>query len=212
MPSGIQELTTIPVFPLCGVILFPSCLLPLNIFEPRYLTMVNDTLETEDGLIGLIQRRSDNDDDDKVYNVGCAGTIFDSKRTEDGRIELVLRGVKRYRVLEIVNGPAPYPEASVDFSEFMDDDELEDEPEEFDFERFSAIASKFFGERGVEVNWDNVGSKGISNLINELSMFADLASEDKQALLEIRCLEERYHALEFLMMIDLHSGSKLTIQ
>ena len=203
---------TIPIFPLSGATLFPHCLLPLNIFEPRYVAMVGDALEEERSLIGMVQPKSREGEANELYSIGCAGLISGCRNTEDGRYEIILLGVSRFRLESVSQGAEPYLKALVDWSEFGGDRQVEDDPPGFDHEGFAKVVKDFFASRGIEVKWNRVEGRGVFFLVNEISMSADLAPEEKQALLEIPNLNERSRALEFLMRMDMNCGKGMTTQ
>ena len=203
---------TIPIFPLSGATLFPHCLLPLNIFEPRYVAMVGDALGEERSLIGMVQPKSREGEGNELYSIGCAGLISGCRNTDDGRYEIILLGVSRFRLETVAQGTAPYLKASVNWSEFSGDRRVEDDPPGFDHEGFGKVVKDFFASRGVEVKWNRIEGRGVFFLVNEISMSADLAPEEKQALLEIPNLNERSRALEFLMRMDMSCGKGMTAQ
>ncbi len=203
---------TIPIFPLSGATLFPHCLLPLNIFEPRYVAMVSDALEQELSLIGMVQPESRSGDEIELYGVGCAGLVSGCRKTDDGRFEIILLGVSRFRLQTVAKSAAPYLMATVDWSDFSQDMRVEDDPPEFDHEGFGKIVKEFFASRGISVKLNPVEGRGVFFLVNEISMSADLAPEEKQALLEIPHLQERCRALEFLLRMDMSCGKEMTTQ
>ena len=202
----------IPIFPLSGATMFPHCLLPLNIFEPRYVAMVSDALESESNLIGMVQPSSQSGEEGELYSVGCAGLISGCRKTEDGRYEIILLGVSRFRFQNLVQCATPYLNASVEWSEFGHDKRVENDPPGFDFEGFAGVVKRFFEVRGIALKWNRVEGRGVYFLVNEVSMSADLAPEEKQALLEIPHLPERSRALEFLLRMDMSCGKDMTTQ
>ncbi len=203
---------TIPVFPLSGVVLFPRCELALNIFEPRYVAMVKDIIDGKEGLIGMIQPRSEDGSERDLYSVGCAGRIANCRKTEDGRFEISLQGVSRFRLQELVPGAAPYLQADVDWSDFGPDCGSEEEPAGDERSRFQDVLQRFAEAQGFKLDWSRVEKERFCDLVNWMTMFVGLAPEEKQALLEIPDAVERSRALELLITIAAQGGKEMTAQ
>ena len=192
--------------------MYPHCLLPLNIFEPRYVAMVSDALAWEKSIIGMVQPKSRDDADGELYAVGCAGQISGCRKTPDGRYEIILLGLSRFRLLSLRQEKTPYLMAEVSWSDYERDARIEDDPPEFDHEAFADVVKAFFASRGVEVKWSQIEGQGTFFLVNEIAMSSDLQPEEKQALLEIPSLRERCRALEFLLRMDMSCGKDMTAQ
>ncbi len=184
----------IPIFPLIGVLLLPRGRLPLNIFEPRYLAMVFDSLAGH-RMIGMVQPIQpggfagdglpSEDGRPKVHQVGCAGRIVSFSEAEDGRLLLALSGICRFRIgheLEPAHGG--YRRVSAIFSNFRADLDQADDAAELDRERLMAGLSAFFRARNLSTDWEAVKKAGDVNLVTSLSMVLPFGPAEKQALLE----------------------------
>ena len=191
----------IPVFPLSGVIYFPRTNLPLNIFEKRYLDLVNDSF-SKDKLIGMIQSNNKNKD---VYKVGCLGKISDFQKSGDGRILINLTGITRFEVLKEKENAKLYREFKVDYKKFN----LDLKPESGKVESKDLIrkAEIFFKRSGLLLNWKEFEKLDESQKINTLSMIAPLTNEEKQKLLESISLKEKVKSLEDIISFYLHEGN-----
>ena len=185
---------TLPIFPLSGVMLLPGGKLPLNVFEPRYLAMIFDSLAGH-RLIGMVQPTQPGgfagdgmpveDGKPKVHKVGCAGRIVSFNETEDGRLLLALSGVCRFEIgreLELAQGG--YRRVSSLFAPYRADLDHADELVELDRERLMAALAAFFRSRGLSTDWDAVKQAGDRNLVTSLSMMLPFGPAEKQALLE----------------------------
>lgn len=200
----------ISVFPLPGALLLPRSQLPLHIFEPRYLAMIEDALRTPQRLIGMVQPNprpgDDKDAADALYTIGCVGRITQFSETEDGRYMITLRGISRYRVRQEVSGFTPYRRCEVDWAGFERDlGEPEQDP---GFERtaFTELLGRYFTARDLSADWDTLNEAEDELLINSLSMLLDLETEDKQALLEAPSLSTRRETLVTLIEFALRGG------
>ena len=198
----------IPIFPLSGVIYFPKTNLPLNIFEQRYLNLVNDSIR-KDKLMGMIQLKKKNNE---LYKVGCLGKINDFQRSKDGRILINLTGITRFQVLEEVKNSKLYREFKVGYKKFILD--LEPELEEINTESLIKKAEIFFKKSGLLLNWKEFDKLNKVQKINTLAMIAPLTNEEKQKLLESVSLKEKVNALENIINFYLHevNSSNQTIQ
>lgn len=199
---------TIPVFPLPGALLLPRARLPLNIFEPRYLSMLDDTLKTEHRLIGMIQPMAvpEGQDQARLHQIGCAGRVTAFQETEDGRYLITLSGVSRFRLVEQQQGFTPYLRASVDWSSFERDlGRVESDPG-FDREAFLATLARFFDSAQLSSDWDSLKGAEVELLVNSLSILCPFDPEEKQALLEAPTLAGRRETLVTLMEFALRSS------
>lgn len=201
---------TIPIFPLTGVLLLPRGPLPLNIFEPRYLAMVQDALAAPQRLIGMVQPEagaSGNSSVPGVYRIGCAGRISAFQETEDGRYLITLSGVCRFRVVEELATTRGYRRIKADWAEFADD--LEDSPPiEIDRERMLKPLQVYFRAQQIEANWDAIRETPDERLITSLAMICPFAPAEKQALLEAPDLATRAEVLTALLeMAALETGN-----
>lgn len=172
----------LPLFPLGGVILLPGETLPLNVFEPRYLNMVDDVRE-DYGHIGIIQT-IDGGEGDKpaLAPFGCAGRLEHFEETEDGRYLIALRGVSRFRLEEELDVPTPYRLAKVSYREFRQD--LEPPVDrEADRERFIRLLQAWFNNEGMGLNWEEIMNVPLHNIVDQLAMNAPFSPQEKGQLL-----------------------------
>ena len=188
----------IPVFPLSGVIYFPKTNLPLNIFEKRYLDLVNDAIK-KDKLMGMIQSKNS---DDEVYKIGCLGKISDYQKSDDGRILINLTGLTRFEVLEEKTNAKLYREFKVNYKKFILD--LKPIKEEINIEPLIDKVKIFFKKSGLLLNWKEFEKLNQVQKINTLSMIAPVTNEEKQKLLESVSLEEKVKVLINIVNFYLH--------
>jgi len=188
----------IPIFPLSGVIYFPKMNLPLNIFEQRYLDLVNDVIQ-KDKLMGMIQPKKSNKE---VYKIGCLGKISDFQKSEDGRILINLTGLTRFEVLEEKENSKLYREFKVNYKKFILD--LKPKKEEIDIEPLMNKVKTFFKKNGILLNWQEFDKLDKSQKINTLSMIAPITNEEKQKLLESVSLKEKNEVLINIINFYLH--------
>jgi Lon protease-like protein len=206
MPSGgyraISDLPgVIPVFPLDGAVLLPTGALPLQIFEPRYLNMVDDAMAGH-RLIGMVQTGPGGDRAKPgLARVGCVGRITTYAETGDGKYLITLTGICRFRLREELSAMTPYRQVSADFTDFQAD--LEAGVEDVAFERapFLAVLRRYLDVRGLGVDWDTVNAAPAPALINSLCMALPFDTAEKQALLEAASIEDRRTALSALLEI-----------
>ena len=198
----------IPIFPLGGVIYFPKTNLPLNIFEQRYLDLVNDTMR-KDKLIGMIQSQKENKD---IYKIGCLGKISDLQRNVDGKILINLTGLIRFEVLEEVENSKLYREFKVDYKKFTSD--LDPKSENIDIKKLMEKAKVFFKKNGILLNWDEFNKLNKLQKIDTLSMIAPVTNQEKQKLLESITLNEKVKTLGDIIDFYLHeiNFNNLTLQ
>ncbi|MEH6774619.1 MAG: LON peptidase substrate-binding domain-containing protein [Cereibacter changlensis] len=198
---------TIPVFPLPGALLLPRARLPLHIFEPRYLQMLDDALKTSHRLIGMVQPREvPGGAEKRLHAIGCAGRLTGFSETEDGRYMVTLSGISRFRVVAEVQGFAPYRRCTVDWTPFTRD--LGGTEEDAGFRRapFLDLLGRYFAAMELSTDWGSLKEAEEELLINSLSMLCPFDPEDKQALLEAPSLETRRETLVTLIEFALRSG------
>jgi|TARA_Y100000768_G_scaffold80385_1_gene57205 Lon protease-like protein len=193
----------IPVFPLSGVIYFPKTNLPLNIFEDRYLDLVNDCFRS-DKLMGMVQSKKENS---LVYKVGCLGKISDYQETSDGRVLINLTGITRFEIMKEVTNQKKYREFEVDYKKFSKD-VLDSEKLILvsDNLNFMEKIKKFFEKNGLMINWKEFEKLDVAQQINTLSMIAPISNEEKQKLLETVSLNDKKNTL--LNIIEFYSYEK----
>mgnify|MGYP001412705694 CR=1 FL=1 len=188
----------IPVFPLSGVIYFPKTNLPLNIFEQRYLDLVNDAYN-KDRFMGMVQSKKENND---VYEIGCLGKISDYQRSKDGRVLINLTGVSRFKILKEINGNKLYREFHVDYEKFAKD--IDEKIEKINTDSLMMKAKTFFKKNGLLLNWHEFEKLDQVQKINTLSMIAPITNEEKQKLLEAISLENKVKTLESVISFYLY--------
>ena len=190
--------STLPVFPLSGVIYFPKTNLPLNIFEQRYLNLVNDAYN-KDKLMGMVQSKKEGKN---VYQVGCLGKISDYQKSKDGRILINLTGISRFKILEEISNNKLYREFKVDYNDFNEDNiETNDL---IDTKPLMDGAKNFFKRNGLLLNWKEFEKLDQSQKINTLAMIAPITNEEKQKLLESISLKNKVETLESIISFYLH--------
>ncbi len=197
---------TIAVFPLPGALLLPRARLPLHIFEPRYLAMLDDCLKSPTRLIGMIQPREVPGGEKRLSAIGCAGRLTGFNETEDGRYMITLTGVSRFRIREEVQGFTPYRRCLVDWAPFARDLGAAEDDSGFDRRGFLDLLGRFLAARKLGTDWSSLKDAETEMLINALSMLLPLSPEDKQALLESPSLTARRETLVTLIEFALRSG------
>ena len=191
----------IPIFPLRGVIFFPETNLPLNIFEERYLKMINDTLKNEK-FLGMAQSKEIKGE---VYQVGCLGKIEDHSKTSDGRILINLRGVTRFKIDKEIENKEPYREFLVNYDIFKDDLNLKKiKIQNEDLKTAIGKSKNFFKKQGIEINWNEFSKLSDYKQIYTLAMISPISVEEKQKLLEIADLYEMTNVLNDITNFNLY--------
>ena len=183
----------LPIFPLSNFIIFPKTTVPLNIFEPRYIDMINDSMKSNK-LIGKIQTKKVSDDltPPVLHNIGCLGKITSFKETEDGRYLIELKGLIRFEVIKEIESIKKYRQYRVDFKRFEDD--LKDKKEQLKFSDLELIfkdLKTLFEKRGFIINWKELEKQSLDETINALAMASPFSLEEKQVLLEAENLNLR---------------------
>lgn len=197
----------IPVFPLSGALLLPEGRLPLNIFEPRYLAMVEDSLGAG-RMFGMVQgdpalpRRGG---ESPLYRVGCLGRVSSFAEAEDGRLLITLTGVIRYRIATEIGGRRGYRRVLADYAEFAADLDLGAPPPTLDRDALLGALRPYFRARGIEANWDAIEETADAMLVTTLSMVCPFDVREKQALLEAPALQDRARMLIALLQMNAHA-------
>lgn len=200
---------TISIFPLGDALLLPRARLPLHIFEPRYLQMIEDALKTDGRLIGMVQPNPvPGRDGHGLHTIGCAGRISQFSETEDGRYMITLAGVSRFRVVKEVESFNPYRKCDVNWDGFDRDLGKEEADLTFNRQPFLDLLGRYFDARGLSADWDTLQDADDELLINSLSMMLDFDAEDKQALLEAPSLETRRETLITLIEYIMRGGQE----
>ena len=216
MPRRYQTTTDLPgelaVFPLVGAILLPRALLPLNIFEPRYLRLFDDTMRSS-RLVGIIQpvgeggpTGSPQERSAALRDIGCVGRVTTYQEHDDGRLTIVLAGVTRFRVVEERKVEQPYRVLSVDFSAYAADLEAGFGEGEVDRERLLDTLRRYLAQRNLKTDWSAVTRTGSEQLVNWLSVASPFGAGEKQALLEAATLKDRAEVLITLAEMELAAG------
>lgn len=205
-PADLPE--TIPLFPLPGALLLPRALLPLHIFEPRYLAMLEDCLKTPHRLIGMVQPLENGiSGQSRLHEIGCAGRVTQFSETEDGRYMITLSGMSRFRIKREVTGFSPYVKSDVGWSDFTRDLGKEEEDPNFDRQTFLKLLSRYFEAAALQTDWGSLEEADDELLINSLSMLCPFSVEEKQALLEAPRLTDRRETLAALMEFTCRGGA-----
>ena len=189
----------ISVFPLSNFIIFPNTSVPLNIFEPRYIEMVDNSMKT-DRIIGMIQPKKQKDGIPQLYNVGCAGKITSFNETEDGRYLIVINGISRFKILKEINNNKPYRECEISFDEYIEDTkENYNEIKFTDLELIFKNLKTLFKKKGYSINWKELEKQSLDQTLNALVMASPFSLEEKQALLETININKRKIELEKIL-------------
>jgi Lon protease-like protein len=197
-PAFADLPTEIPVFPLSGALLLPEGRLPLNIFEPRYLAMVEDSLGAG-RMLGMVQGDPSlprQGAESQLYRVGCLGRVSSFAETDDGRLLITLTGLIRYRIAEEIGARRGYRRVRADYDGFAGD-----------LAALLGTLQPYFRARGIEANWDAVEQTGDAMLVTTLCMVCPFDVREKQALLEAGSVEERARILVALMQMDSHGAA-----
>lgn len=195
----------IPVFPLNGALLLPRGQLPLNIFEPRYLAMVEDAIRG-DRIIGMVQLREDASPrarKPETYTLGCAGRITAFEETGDGRLLITLTGIARYRIVEELSATTPYRQARVDFGAYTADFDEEEDAEDVDREGVVRSLRRFAEANRLSVDWEGIDAAPTDLLVNALAMMSPFGPKEKQALLEAADIKTRADVLIAIAEMEL---------
>ena len=203
-PAELPEV--IPVFPLPGALLLPRGQMPLNIFEQRYLAMVDDAFRDGHRLIGMIQPdavHSDDEEHPSLFKVGCVGRITQLAESGDGRYILELTGVSRFEVIEELSVLTPYRQCKVDYFPFVDDFTARKGEEDVDRDALVAVLGDFLKANNLKVDWDGIHKAPNEALVNALAMMSPYGPPEKQAMLEAPDLKTRAEILIAITEMDL---------
>ena len=205
------------VFPLSNFIIFPKTTVPLNIFEPRYIDMINDSMKTNK-LIGMIQPKTTSDKSNnytpQLHEIGCMGKITSFRETEDGRFLIELKGIIRFKVKKEIQSNKKYRECEVNFENYYED--LENKKEDIKFSDLELIfkdLKSLFEKRGFIINWRGLEKQSLDETINALAMASPFTIEEKQVLLEAKNLNARKVKIaEILTTYSFDQFNNTTIQ
>ena len=207
---------TIPVFPLSNFIIFPKTTVPLNIFEPRYVEMINDSMK-KNKFIGMIQPKSINNENSLVpslHKIGCLGKITSFKETDDGRYLIDLKGIIRFKILKEIADNKPYRSCKINFEDYLND--LSEKKEDLKFSDLELIfrdLKQLFEKRGFIINWKALEKQSLDETINALAMASPFSLEEKQVLLEAVNLDLRKNKIaEILSTYTFDEYNNTTLQ
>jgi Lon protease-like protein len=203
-----------PIFPLSNFIIFPETSVPLNIFEPKYIEMVDDIMKSS-RMIGMIQpKKKTNNEIPELYEVGCVSKITSFNESEDGRYLIVLNGLSRFKIIDEINNNKRYREYNISFNEFKEDTNSNKDPINFsDLKIIFKDLKTLFQKKGYIINWKELEKQNLNQTINTLAMASPFSLEEKQALLETQNLSLRKSKLqEILNTYVLDNFSNTTIQ
>ena len=197
----INELPSkISVFPLSNFIIFPNTSVPLNIFEPRYIQMINDSMKNE-RIIGMIQPKKQKKNKLDLFSVGCAGKITSFNETEDGRYLIVIKGLIRFKILKEIQNNKLYREFEITFEDYKKEDMINNN-NEIKFTDLKLIFNNlkyFFERRGYNINWKELEKQSLDQTVNTLAMASPFSLEEKQILLEAININSRKDQLEKIL-------------
>ncbi len=198
----------IPVFPLSGATLLPGGHLPLNIFEPRYLNMIDDALSA-DRLIGMIQPREHErrTESPPLFRVGCVGRLISFSETDDGRYLISLKGICRFQIHEELSVTTPYRQLRVDYEDYAGDMHGDELQHTIDREGILNVLKEFLDSNQLETDWESVKKTSADTLVNSLSMSCPFTPQEKQALLEAHDVNDRAHILQALLEMAAGNGT-----
>ena len=196
----------LPIFPLSNFIIFPKTTVPLNIFEPRYIDMVDDSMKSNK-LIGMIQPKNSNIKNEvpKLYQVGCVGKITSFRETEDGRYLIELKGVSRFKSIKELETLTKYRILQVNYEDYIED--LENKKEDLKFSDLELIfkdLKSLFEKKGFIINWKALEKQSLDETINALAMASPFSLEEKQVLLEAQNLEIRKNKIAEILKTYTH--------
>jgi uncharacterized protein len=199
--------TSLPIFPLGGAILLPGEVLPLNIFEPRYLNMIDDVM-AGDKLLGIVQTRAGGPPDQPfIEAIGGAGRVTRHSETEDGRYLIELEGVSRFEITAELDEKTPYRTARIDWSLFDGDRAAPDALLTADRQRFTALLRGWFAQESIKCDWATVEAAPVIRIVDQIAMSAPFAAKEKQALLEAEDGRARYDLMTALLEKKLADGA-----
>ena len=191
---------SIPVFPLSNFIIFPKTTVPLNIFEPRYIDMIDDSMKS-DKIIGMIQPKVSNSTDiPELHKVGCLGKINSFKETDDGRYLIELKGLIRFQKIKEIETDKKYRILEVNYKDFSQDlDQQKEEVKFTDLELIFKDLKSLFERRGFVINWKALEKQSLDETINALAMASPFSLEEKQMLLEAKNLDNRKNKISQIL-------------
>ena len=199
LKKEIKLPNTIPIFPLKGVVMFPDTYLPLNIFEPRYLKMIDQAISNKNRLIGMIQPKNSNEKDDKqnFYSVGCAGKIIKFEETDDNRYLITLKGLMRFNLISEKINDQKFREANINWENFSKD--LDININSSDLRTLKITLKKYFQIKNIRANMDAIDTFNDYNFADQITMICPLENNEKQLLLETTSILKRNKLLQTIL-------------
>tara|TARA_B100001564_G_C20430465_1_gene574296 strand:- start:13 stop:651 length:639 start_codon:yes stop_codon:yes gene_type:complete len=196
----------IPIFPLSNFIIFPKTTVPLNIFEPRYIDMINDSMSSNK-FIGMIQPKTINNENNppELFKVGCLGKITSFRETEDSRFLIEIKGLIRFKIIQEIKSDKKYRKCEIDFNNFSDD--LKENKAELNFNDLELIfkdMKSLFEKKGFIINWKSLENQSLDETINALAMASPFSLEEKQILLEAKNLDMRKNIIAEILKTYVH--------
>ena len=185
----------VPLFPLEGIVMFPDTYLPLNIFEPRYIEMINKAISSKSRLVGMIQPKNSNQD--KLYDVGCAGKIIKFEETEDKRYLITLKGLSRFHLISEKTNRKKFKEAQIKWDKYSQDLQKKNTNEKFT--DLKSSLKKYFQIKNIKVNFEVIDKCNDYNFVDQITMICPLAFEEKQLLLETISISKRGNLLQSIL-------------
>ena len=185
----------VPLFPLEGIVMFPDTYLPLNIFEPRYIEMINKAISSKSRLVGMIQPKNSNQD--KLYDVGCAGKIIRFEETEDKRYLITLKGLSRFDLISQKTNTKNFKVAQIKWDKYSEDLQKKNINEKFTDLKVSL--KKYFRIKNIRVNFEVIDKCNDYNFVDQITMICPLAFEEKQLLLETISISKRGNLLQSIL-------------
>ena len=203
MDENIKQEINLPdiiqIFPLDGVVMLPNTYLPLNIFEPRYLKMIDKAISSKSRLVGMIQPKNLNETDNKnsLYTVGCAGKIIKFEETVDKRYLITLEGKSRFNLISENINDKNFREANICWKNFSED--LDENVKQTDFSTLKIILKKYLKAQNIRANMDEIDSFNDHNFVDQITMICPLANNEKQLLLETKSFTKRKELLQAIL-------------
>ena len=202
--------TDLPVFPLQGALLLPGGVLPLNIFEPRYIQMVKDTLATNHRLIVMTLPLPEKSNGSEIYKLACAGKLISFEETFDGRFLISLSGIMRCRLLDTIEEKGGYRRMKVDFTDYLGDMR----PNDIKIERngFFKTLRSYFDMKGLSADWKAIEKCEDEKLITTLAMLCPFSDAEKQTLMEANCLNERAKLMKVILEMSIFGSGDQNVK
>jgi len=203
MPNYLKQVinlpNTIPLFPLKGVVMFPDTYLPLNIFEPRYLKMIDNAITNEHRLIGMIQPKNSNESENNstFYSVGCAGKIIKFEETVDNRYLITLKGLSRFNLISEKKNNKDFIDAKINWEPFSKD--LDIKTKSSDFSTLKITLKKYFKSKNIKANTNAIDTFNDYNFVDQIAMICPLENNEKQLLLETISIIKREKLLQTIL-------------